>query len=103
MCCGEKRWAQRATLPAVTTRPTAPTVRQNVLSVARPSSSTQPVPTPAQAPYPSVSLRYLESSPIRVRGPVTGQQYEFSGSRPVQAVDPRDAPALLRTRFFGQR
>jgi hypothetical protein len=50
----------------------------------------------------AVSLRYLQNPPIRVRGPVTGRQYDFSGSRPVQAVDPRDASALLRTRFFRQ-
>ena len=47
-----------------------------------------------------MNLHYLENSPIRVRGPVTGRQYDFSGLRPVQAVDTRDASALLRTRFF---
>lgn len=50
----------------------------------------------------SVPLRYLEKSPIQVRGPVTGRRYEFSGAHPVQAVDPGDAAALLRTRFFQQ-
>jgi hypothetical protein len=47
-----------------------------------------------------VTLRYSESSPILVRGPATGRRYEFSGTHPVQTVDPRDAAALLRTRFF---
>jgi hypothetical protein len=74
---------------------------------------TQPAPSDQQAPsasqqtqagtrpvYSSVTLRYLEKSPILVRGPVTDQQYEFSGARPVQSVDARDAAALLRTRFF---
>ena len=56
----------------------------------------------AQTPYGSVSLRYVEKSPVRVRGPVSGRQYDFSGSHPVQAVDPRDAALLLRTRFFQQ-
>jgi hypothetical protein len=56
--------------------------------------------TPAATPYARVSLRYLENSPIRVRGPVTGQDYEFSGSRPVQSIDARDASSLLKTRFF---
>jgi hypothetical protein len=47
-----------------------------------------------------LSLRHLESSPILVRGPVTGRQCGFSAAQPVQPVDPRDAEALLRTRFF---
>lgn len=57
---------------------------------------------PASSPYGSVKLRYLENSPVRVRGPVTGRHYDFSASHPVQAVDPRDAAPLLRTRFFQQ-
>jgi hypothetical protein len=51
-------------------------------------------------PQPAVKVRYLENSPIRVRGLATGMSYEFSGSQPVQTVDARDAPALLNTRFF---
>lgn len=52
--------------------------------------------------YPTVKLRYMERSPILVRGPVTHQQYEFSAMHPIQSVDARDAAALLRTRFFIQ-
>jgi hypothetical protein len=48
----------------------------------------------------SISVRYLETSPIRVRGVVSGIDYQFSGSRAVQAVDARDASSLLSTRFF---
>jgi hypothetical protein len=51
-------------------------------------------------PLASVSITYQENSPIRVRGPVSGRFYEFSGSRPVQQVDARDASSLLNTRFF---
>jgi hypothetical protein len=47
-----------------------------------------------------VSLRYLETSPIRVRGSASGRQYLFSAAAPVQAVDARDAAPLLATRFF---
>lgn len=49
-----------------------------------------------------VTLRYVERAPIQMRGPVTGLQYEFSISHPIQTVDPRDAAALLRTRLFRQ-
>ena len=52
------------------------------------------------APNSAISVRYLENSPIRVRGSVSGMHYEFSGSRPVQLVDARDASSLLNTRFF---
>ena len=45
-------------------------------------------------------LHYVEQSPIRVQGRQTGRYYEFSGKRPVQAVDVRDASSLLGTRFF---
>jgi hypothetical protein len=47
-----------------------------------------------------VALRYLERSPVLVRGPATGRQYAFSGERPVRPVDKRDAATLSRTRFF---
>ena len=56
--------------------------------------------TTSSAAYAAVILHYLERSPILVRGSVTGRPYEFSGSRPDQSVDVRDAESLLRTRFF---
>lgn len=48
----------------------------------------------------SVLIRYIEDVAIRVQGPETGRSYEFSGNRPVQPVDARDAVALLNTRHF---
>jgi hypothetical protein len=45
-------------------------------------------------------LRYLQEAPIRVVGPVTGRPYAFSGARPLQMVDPRDAEALGRASLF---
>jgi len=47
-----------------------------------------------------IQLRYSETSPIQVRGPVTGRIYQFSGAQPLRPVDARDADAMLRTRFF---
>ena len=94
--------AVRPGVPTSVSRPTliarmTPAIPQNVpTGIPKPASFAAPVSTP----HVAVSLRYLENSPIRVRGPVTGRQYGFSGSRPVQAVDPRDASALLRTPFF---
>lgn len=48
----------------------------------------------------SVVIRYLETSPIRVKGLITGRVYEFSGRQAVQSLDARDASSLLNTRFF---
>jgi hypothetical protein len=62
--------------------------------------TSQPAATAFQRDYATVNLRYTESSPIRVCGPVTGRDYEFSGANPVQSVDARDADLLLRARFF---
>jgi hypothetical protein len=70
-CCGDKRQALRETTPAE-----PPAYRGNV------------------------TLRYLERSPVRVRGPITGQEYSFSTAAPEQTVDARDAQALVATRFF---
>lgn len=79
--------------------------------VTQPVADSRPVPyisgqahgrtmATSSAAYAAVMLHYLERSPILVQGPVTGRPYEFSGARPDQSVDVRDAEALLRTRFF---
>lgn len=65
----------------------------------RPDTLQQALQASSTAGLP-VSLRYLQTGPIQMRGPVTGRHYEFSNLRPIQAIDPRDAAVLLRTRFF---
>jgi hypothetical protein len=122
MCCGHKRaelWNSQSqgTTPniprpipgnrraqTVRTQPSTPPVMQTTLPrppVNAPMQSIrlQPAMT-TSTPHSSVSVRYLENSPIRVRGLVSGMCYEFSGSRAVQQVDARDAASLLNTRFF---
>jgi hypothetical protein len=47
-----------------------------------------------------VTLHYTQDPAIRVRGPVTGQAYAFSGAQPAQAVDVRDAAVLTRGALF---
>ncbi len=47
-----------------------------------------------------VHLRYRERSRVLVQGPITGRRYEFSGAAAIQAVDARDADALLKTGYF---
>jgi hypothetical protein len=122
MCCGQKRTelrnsqTQRATpsiLPstsgnsraqAIRTPPTAPPATQAASPYQPANPQTRRIQpqaaTPISTPHSSISVRYLENSPIRVRGLVSGMCYEFSGSRAVQQVDARDASSLLNTRFF---
>ena len=122
MCCGQKRselrngqtqrtaWTVPRYVPGnswaevVRTQPSAPSAMQAV-SPYRPANpqtgSIQLQPrTRNSTSHASISVRYLENSPIRVRGLVSGMLYEFSGSREVQQVDARDATSLLKTRFF---
>ncbi len=106
MCCGQRRAAARNS-PA----PSSQQIHsQNVIDSATPGGSPQDgrhrqiVPgrvSPAmQGSRGSVLIRYIEDVAIRVQGPETGRSYEFSGDRPVQPVDARDAVALLNTRHF---
>ena len=120
MCCGQKRTefrnsqAQR-TAPSVTRYGYGNSQPLRTQPANVPATPTASTPQPAspqtrsvqvQAPAPvsmrqsMISVRYVENSPIRVRGLVSGMSYEFSGSRPVQQVDSRDAASLLNTRLF---
>jgi hypothetical protein len=45
-------------------------------------------------------LKYYGYASISVRGPVSGQLYQFSRQQPVQPVDARDAASILKTRLF---
>jgi hypothetical protein len=50
----------------------------------------------------AVSLRYVRTAPMRLVGAISGRQYEFSGSRPTQAIDSRDMFQLLSTGYFSR-
>jgi hypothetical protein len=65
-----------------------------------PLANVQPSPLPPGLSHRSISVRYLNASPIRVRGHATGRHYEFSAASPVQSVDARDATSLFNTRLF---
>ena len=116
MCCGQKRSALRsiqspektpipARLPInrqQTSRPsTAFTDREFLFPVnLQAARRERPLAVVPQAPLTPVSLRYVRSAPMRVHGEATGRQYEFSGSRPDQSVDPRDLASLLSLGYF---
>lgn len=48
----------------------------------------------------ALELEYGGGRTVRIRGPVTGKSYVFSGLQRIQRVDPRDALAILRDRHF---
>lgn len=50
----------------------------------------------------ALNLMYYGHAAVNVRGPVTGQLYQFSRVHPVQSVDARDAVSILKTRLFRQ-
>jgi hypothetical protein len=50
----------------------------------------------------ALKLMYYGHVPVNVRGPFTGQLYQFSQQHPVQIVDARDAVSILKTKLFRQ-
>jgi hypothetical protein len=50
----------------------------------------------------ALNLIYFGYAAVNVRGPITGQVYQFSQVQPMQAVDARDADSILKTRLFRQ-
>jgi hypothetical protein len=103
MCCGQKRTELRNSEARDPTRGA-----KQIPSGNRRTPVLQPQPAPAGSfpprieitPLPKIRLLYLQTSPIRVRGLISGVCYEFSSSSPVQDVDARDSSSLLHTRFF---
>jgi hypothetical protein len=122
MCCGQKRAELRNNQtrrmaqsgpPYVSgnRQPQTPPTQPSTPSPMRTASPHSPVSVQTRTVQPqastatsmqhsSISIRYLETSPVRVCGSVSGMFYEFSGSHPIQQVETRDASSLLNTRFF---
>jgi len=92
-CCGQKR-DQPGAVPAAVRTASPPAVPR------RPGAAMRDVASTGGAGTAGVVLRYRDRVRVLVRGPVTGQSYEFSAEHPTRRVDARDADALLRTRHF---
>lgn len=122
MCCGQKRTELQISQsrkagqnpPAVAagingaqvvrSQPTMSPGRKAAITErpASPPAEIQPIGIPATSPTArsAIGIRYLEHSPIRVRGVVSGAYYEFSRAHPVLQIDARDSAPLLNSRFF---
>ncbi|HEU0298996.1 MAG TPA: hypothetical protein VFR37_06060 [Longimicrobium sp.] len=91
-CCGQARAAYVPELrPAAAPAPRAP----DAPAVGDAAGDAGAAPAPA-----TVRLHFVREMGVRVRGPVSGLSYAFSGDAPVQAVDARDAEGLLHTGYF---
>ena len=97
MCCGSRRSAWRSANPAPVAAARRPA--SGAIAPANSGPASQ-APTTIRGPFPSVVLDYLEDLAVRVRGPVTGQRYDFSPAQPSQVVDARDAAILTRSSAF---
>ena len=100
MCCGSRRWALRNPSTPLRARSAAPLVPQGTSNRAHIVGAPGQSLAAARGSSPLVILHYTETSAIRVRGQVTGRTYDFSGARPDQAVDPRDAAVLTPSALF---
>ncbi len=106
MCCGSKRraWINTST-PARAASATSPVSQSTSNRTHIPATpGLNPATTTASRSGVRTSLpptpQHLETSTMRVRGPVTGRWYDFSGARPPQAMDPRDGAVLMRSGLF---
>jgi hypothetical protein len=86
MYCGSRRSTGRNT-----SAPASPSVPQGAQIAGAP----RPIPAATTlGQFPTVTIHYVETAPIRVRGSVTGWHYEFSGAESHREVDVRDAAVL---------
>ena len=106
MCCGSRRSAWRSAAASPGPASNGASFRQAAshgihVPAAGLRSAAATTSSPAQgSSFPSVTLTYMESAAIRVRGPVTGRPYAFSGSHSSQDVDVRDAAVFARNSSF---
>jgi len=102
-CCGQKRTELHHASSTTQTTNTANARLTNPQVQSAPQIRPQPNYSSHGAPSAFITLSYLQTAPIQVRGPVTGQAYRFSSSYPEQVVDARDVEMLLHTRLFRRR
>jgi hypothetical protein len=102
MCCGHRRseWQNSQALTRSIQRSALTELGKSTIRPAA-AAATPNAPGNSQTTTgSSIRMRSLESSPVRVRGLITGRSYEFTLSQPIQSVDTRDAASLLNTRYF---
>lgn len=78
------------------------TGREGEPRVAELARAEQAIVEDAELSSAQVSLRYIRNAPMSVTGEVSGRRYEFSGARPIKAIDGRDLFQLLNMGYFNK-
>jgi hypothetical protein len=96
----------QAALPISRSAPSRPPTGHTALEAAplaaESARAEQEIVAASGLPSAQVSLRYVRNAPLRVTGEVSGRQYEFSATRPIQAMDPQDLFQLLSMGYFNK-
>ncbi|MBS1787506.1 MAG: hypothetical protein JST85_07290 [Acidobacteria bacterium] len=93
-CCGQKRQALSKSVELTTSPILQSQTADSNLGIGR----DQPGHIAVGSSQNTVLIRYLQGSPLYIRGAVTGRQYLFSAAQPVLAVDARDGDGFLKSR-----
>jgi hypothetical protein len=96
-CCGQKR--DEIVAEARTTNFVAHPYAPSHVGPGGPDRAA-PAASPGRDRNLTVTIRCRDRSAVIVRGAATGKRYQFSGGRSMQAVDRRDAEALVATGLF---
>jgi hypothetical protein len=96
-CCGQKRDAVAADAHAASAAGQYQ-VQPRVAPARAGLAATAHSPSPDRSL--TVTLRCRSRSAAIVRGPQTGNRYQFTGGGSMQAVDRRDAEAMVATGLF---
>ena len=101
-CCGQKREAVAAAAGRTTrSNPSAGVATRPPASPqAAAKTFTSPGAAAGQNGDTTVTLRYRFRSAVVVEGAATGARYHFAGGGSMQAVERRDAEALIATGLF---
>lgn len=89
-CCGQKREAVNAETRFARMKP---------VGNARIQPTSPPISS-ASSGENTITLRYRPRSAVAVMGPATKTRYQFQGGGSLQAVDRRDAGALVASGMF---
>ena len=95
VCCGKRR-------STLSTQPTSarPSVGMTDRLARAAGTDARMAAPKGGAANAAVTIRYVKTGSIVVRGVATGRRYTFSAQNTVQVVDQKDVAAMLRTGLF---
>lgn len=93
-CCGHGRAALVQGQPSARQAPAQQTASQQTSAQQAHAQQTPPAGTS------SVRIEFVHQASVLIRGPATGRHYQFHAAARTRDVDPRDAPALVKSGYF---